>query len=270
MSDVRAIAGAGLAVVWRDFKITTSYRLRFATQLLSAFFSLTLFFYISRLVRFEAFDSADAYYAFAVIGLIILQIINSTLQTPPVNLRQELVAGTFERLVLSPLGAVAATVAGLVFPFLLALVTGIVMLAFGSLVFGVDVRWSTVPLAIPVAFLGAASFAPFGLLLLAAVVVVKQAVGGATWIVAGISLLAGLYFPTSLLPDWIEWASEVQPFTPAVELLRNLLVATPLQNPVWEDVVKLVGFSALLMPLAIWVLGRAIAAGRRRGTIIEY
>jgi ABC-2 type transport system permease protein len=270
VSEARAYLDAGLAFVVRDFKVMMSYRTRWVTQLLTTFFSLTLFYYISRLVTVGQFSSQDAYYAFAVIGLVILQILNSTLQTPPMSLRQELVAGTFERIVLSPFGAVAGIGGMLLFPFAYALFTSLVMLAFASLVFSVPVEWATAPLAIPVAFLGAFSFAPFGLLLLSVVLLVKQALGGATWVVALISLIAGLYFPVSLLPDWVEWASNVQPFTPAVELLRNLLVGTPLNDAAWLSLVKLIGFGAVLFPLSVWAVSAAVRASRQRGTIIEY
>jgi ABC-2 type transport system permease protein len=270
VSGALAIAEAGLAVVKRDLKIMLSYRLRFVAILLSVFFSLTLFYYLSRLVTVGQFRSPDDYYAFAVIGLIILQVVTAVLHTPPTTLRQELVAGTFERIVLSPFGATGGVFAMLVFPFCFTLVIGFVMLLFASLIFGVPVEWPTVPLVVPVAALAALAFAPFGLVLLAVVLVVKQALGGATWVVALISLIAGLYFPVTLLPDWIEWASDVQPFTPAVELMRHLLVGTELSDPAWVELLKLVGFAVALLPPSVWLVSVAIRTARRRGTIIEY
>jgi ABC-2 type transport system permease protein len=270
MSAVASVLDAGFSVVKRDVKVLLSYRIRLATMVLSVFFSLTLFYYISRLVSVSQFSSPDDYYAFAVIGLVILQVVNSVLQTPPTALRQELVAGTFERMVLSPFGAVGGMIAMLICPFLLAIVLGLIMLGFATIVFGVPVEWDTVPLSIPVAALTAVSFAPFGMLLLAVVLVVKQAAGGATWLVALISLVAGLYFPVSLLPDWIEWASEVQPFTPAVDLLRHLLVDTPLEESALSNVLTMLGFAVVLLPCATWVMGKALRASQRRGTVIEY
>jgi ABC-2 type transport system permease protein len=266
----RADLAASGAVLRRDLQIRFSYRVGFFTQWLGAFFSLTLFYYISRLVRVRPFASADAYYAFAVVGLIILQVLNSTLHSPPGVVRQEMVAGTLERVVLSPFGPVASLSSMLLFPFLIALVNGLVMLGFASLVYGVSIRWATAPLVIPLAVLGALAFAPFGLLLMAVVLVVKQAVAGTTWIVAGISLIAGLYFPVALLPGWIRWAAEVQPFTSAVELLRNVLVGTPLRDPAWLDLARVVGFAVVLMPVAMVALRIAVEISRRRGTIIEY
>ena len=259
-----------MAVVRRDLQLALSYRIPFATQLLAAFFSLTLFYYLSRLVNVSSFQSADAYYAFAVIGLIILQVLNSTLQTPPATLRQELVSGTFERIVASPFGPVGTVMAMLVYPFVHALVTGLLMICFAGIVFGVDISWDTVLLAVPLFALSALAFAPFGLMLLGVVLIAKQVMAGATWIVAGIALVSGLYFPTTLLPDWIEWTSDVQPFTAAVDLLRHVIVGTPLRDPAWVDVAKLIGFAAFLMPLAVLVVDRAVRVSRRRGTLIEY
>jgi ABC-2 type transport system permease protein len=267
---MRALTIAGAAVVRRDLALMLSYRARFATQLLSAFFSLTLFYYISRLVQVETFSSPDAYYAFAVVGLVILQMLNSTLVTPPVTLRQELVAGTFERIVVSPGGPVVALAAMLVFPFVYALLLALVMVCFAALIFGLTVQWATLPLVVPAAVLSAMAFSPFGLLLLSVVLVFKQASGGATWVVAGLALVGGLYFPVSFLPNWIEWASEVQPFTPAVDLLRHLLVDTPLKDSAWLEVLKLAGFAGVLLPVSAWCVGRAVERSRRTGTIIEY
>jgi ABC-2 type transport system permease protein len=270
MRRVTSLYGATVAVVRRDLQMAMSYRIPFLTGLVSVFFSLTLFYYLSRLVQVSAFESADAYYAFAVIGLIILQVLYSTLQTPPQTLRTELVAGTFERMAISPFGPVWSAMALIVFPFIYALLTGLVMIAFAGVVFGVTVEWGTLPLAIPLSVLAGLAFAPFGLALLGVVLVAKQAMVGTTWIVAGITLVSGIYFPTELLPGSIEWTSDVQPFTPAVDLLRNVIVGTPLRHSAWIDLVRLVGFAAVLMPLAALVVDKSVQVSRRRGTLIEY
>jgi ABC-2 type transport system permease protein len=270
MSPVPAYASAAFAVLRRDFLTFLSYRMRPITALLNALFTVTLFYYISRLVRIGAFASSDEYYAFVIVGIVILQVLTSTMLFPPDIVRQELVAGTFERLLLSPFGAVRSVISVMLFPFFYALLMALMTISISSVLYGLPVQWSTAPLAIPVGFLGALAFMPFGLLLLAAILVVKQTTFGVNWIIAAISLVAGLYFPVSLLPDWIEWASHVQPFTPAVDLLRDVLVGTPLRDPLWLGLAKLVGFAAVLLPVSLYALSSAVRLSRRRGTIIEY
>lgn len=270
MSDVALSARAGLAVMRRDFQILWSYRFQLVSTIFASFLTLTIFYYVSRLVRVGTFPSPDDYYAFVVVGIVILQILTSVLVGPPTVLRQELVAGTFERIVLSPFGAVGGVVSMLLFPVVVALATGSVAMLFAVAVFGVDLELSSAPLAIPAAVLGALAFMPFGVILGAMVLIVKQAAVGASFLLAGISLVAGFYFPTALLPGWIEWASDVQPFTPGVDLLRHLLLGSPLRESAWVEVGKLLGFSATMLPLSVLLLSLAVRFTRRRGTIIEY
>jgi ABC-2 type transport system permease protein len=264
------LLAAAAAICKRDLLLFASYRARLFSTLISTAVSLTLFYYVSRLVNSRAVGSPDEYYAFVVVGLAIFGVLASVLSTPVATLRAELQAGTFERMVLSPFGPVRSIAALLLFPLALALFLAILSLAFAAIVFGLDLRWETAPLAIPIAALGALAFAPFGLAMTALVVLVKQTNAGATLVITGVTLLAGIYFPVSLLPDWIQWASEVQPFTPAIDLLRNVLVGTPLTAPAWGELLKLVGFAVVTLPLALLALRAAVERSRRKGTIIEY
>jgi len=82
--------------------------------------------------------------------------------------------------------------------------------------------------------------------------------------------VAGLYFPVALLPAGIRWVSEVQPFTPAVDLLRHTLIALPLDGSPLTDALRLALFSVVLLPLSIVALAGALGHARRRGTVGEY
>lgn len=269
---MRAVTGYGaaaLGVVQRDALLYVSYRMRFFTQCFSLVFSVTLFYYLSRLVTVESFGSPDRYFEFVLIGLVILQAITGTMAMLPMAVRQELVAGTFERLVLSPFGAIGAVLASVIFPFLRATLFGILMVLFAMAVFGLGLEWPTALLAFPAAALGSLAFTPFSLLFTAAIFAFKQAPGTGL-VMAAISLTAGLYFPVDLLPNWIEWVSEVQPFTPAVDLMRYLLVGTELDGSPWAEVGRLVGFAVIGLPLAAAVMGAALRFGQRRGTVTEF
>jgi ABC-2 type transport system permease protein len=263
------LAGMG-AVVRRDLLRALSYRAAVVAVAVSGLFSMILFYYVSRLVEVEPFATPDDYFAFVIVGLVVLQVVNAVLYLPLALLVQELVAGTFERLAVSPLGATAGLLATLVVPFAAALGGGLTTIAFAAIVFELPVTWSTAALAPPAALLVGLSFAPFGILSLALVLLIKQAAALAGWLVTALSLLAGFYFPISLLPDWIRWTADVQPLTPAVDLMRNVLVGTPLPDPALVEVGKLAAFAAVLLPPALFVLSRTVELSRRRATITEY
>lgn len=264
----RAAAAAG--IFRRDLLLFASYRSRLVTTLFTSVVGLTLFYYVSRLVTSSRFDGPDAYYEFVVVGLSFFAVVTATLSGPVATLRSELQAGTFERMVVSPFGPVASIACLLLFPVTLAAVTALFSLAFASVAFGLDLRWATAPLAVPVLALAALAFAPFGMTMASAVVVFKQTNAGATFVIAAVSLLAGVYFPVELLPGWIRWAADVQPFTPALDLLRHVLLGSDPRDPAGVQLLKLAGFAAVALPLSLLLLRGAIEASRRRGTLTEF
>jgi ABC-2 type transport system permease protein len=269
MNRTLTAGAAFLAVMRRDLLVYLSYRTRLISQLLTAVFSLTLFYYVSRLVHVSGFRSSDAYFGFVVVGISLISVIYSCFSIPEL-VRQELVAGTFDRLLLSPFGAIRSVVAMALFPMAYAFVLSVVTLGLGCVIFGLELHWSTVPLSIPTMILVLFAFLPFGILFAALTVVVKQGSVGTSWVIALLSIVGGLYFPITLLPSWLQTISKLQPFTAATDVLRHQLVNSTLGESTTVSLLKLVGFAAVLLPLSILILSKAIRFGQRRGTIIEY
>jgi ABC-2 type transport system permease protein len=257
------------AIIRRDATLFLSYRLQAITLVVGLLFNLTVFYYISHLLTTKAISSPGGYFGFVVVGLVIIQVLTTSLGILPVSVRQELVSGTIERFLVSAHGPVNGILAMMLFPLLNAFLTGAIMLGLAAIIFGLPLA-ATAPLAIPVALLGSLAFMPFALVLVAAVVAFKQAASATQFIVSGVAIVGGLYFPISLLPGWIRWAADVQPFTPATDLLRHLLVDAPLTHPAGIELLKLVAFAAVLLPLGFALLRAAIRYGQRAGTIAEY
>lgn len=259
-----------VAMVKRDMRLFWSYRLRLALELVGTIFAVALFYELSRLVSGRRFANPVAYFDFAAVGLAFTPMLRTGVIAPAAALRDELLAGTLERLALSPLGAARCLLATLVFPFAVALVTGLVILLVTSAFFGMHVTWPATALAVPLGVLSALALAPFAALLLAATVLVKQVGAGSGYLLAPLSLLGGVYFPVALLPPWIRWGSDVQPITPSLALLRHVLIGTPAGAPFALELAKLVAFIVVGLPLGAGALQWACAEVRRRGTLLEY
>jgi ABC-2 type transport system permease protein len=256
-------------IMRRDAILFVSYRTQLISQFLSPLFSITVFYYISRLLTTKSIHSPGGYFGFVIIGLVIVQILTISLGVMPVTVRQELISGTIERFLVSAHGPVNGILGTMLFPLVNAFVSGILMLMLATLIFGLPLA-TTAVLAIPVSLLGTLAFMPFALFLVALVMAFKQASSATQFIVSGVAIVGGLYFPVSLLPGWIRWMSDVQPFTPATDLLRHLLVNTPLAHPAGVELLKLVAFSIVLLPAGFALLRVAIRYGQRTGTIAEY
>jgi ABC-type multidrug transport system permease subunit len=267
MSGLLSAAGA---ICIRDLRLWLSYRTRAITTAFTAITSVILFYYVSRLVNSPEVGSPDDYFGFVVVGTVILGVMTSTLTTPVGTLRAELMTGTFERMVISPFGAVGSIISLTLFPALLGLAVGVITIGFAAIVFDLALTWPTALAALPVALLGVFSFVPFGILLAAVAMTFKQTNAGAAFVITGLSLAAGLYFPVSLLPEWIQWTADVQPMTPTADLMRHVLVGTEMSGSVLAAVLKLIGFALVMLPIATLVLRGSIERSRRKGTITEY
>jgi ABC-2 type transport system permease protein len=267
---VSGALGAGVAMLRRDAAIFLSYRTRVMTTIFSALFSVVLFHYISRLVHAPSVGSPDRYFGFVVVGLAVLEVLTSVVVLPGTTLRQELVAGTFERLALSPLGPVGSILALLAFPFAFSLVSAAVTIGGAVVLFGLDLQWSTAALAVPLAVLGALAFAPFGVLAVAAGMQVRHAAAGTGFVLSGISIVSGAYFPPSVLPHWLRWTFDVQPFSPAIELMRHVLLGQHMRESTGLALAKMAGSAVVLLPIALAILSAAVTRARRRGTLLEY
>ncbi len=204
-----------------------------------------------------------------VVGVVILGVIHASLSIPT-SVRQELVAGTYERLVLSPFGGAAATASLMVFPILFSLAVAIIQLLVAVVIFGRctsagrRLHWpcrSAWQARSPSRRSRCSS--PRRQLAF------KQAPGQTTAL-AVVSLASGMYFPVSLLPWWLRWISDVQPLTPTVDLLRHVLIDFPLRESPAAAFAKIGGFIVIGIPVALWFVSLAGKYGRRRGTVLEY
>ena len=269
MSELGDNASAFYAVIRRDFHVFLSYRTRLVSQALTSVFSLTLFYYVSRLVHVEGFTTPDRYFGFVVVGIALVGVLYSCFSISEL-VRTELIAGTFERVLLSPFGGVRGVVATAMFPLAYSFMMAAVTLGIGCVLFGLQLHWATVPLAVPALVLALLAFLPFGLFFSAIAIATKQGNLGASWLIALISIVGGLYFPIALLPGWAQLLAEVQPFTPATELLRHLLLGTAMETSVASALAKIVAFAEVLIPISLYALHRAIRFSQRRGRIIEY
>jgi ABC-2 type transport system permease protein len=256
-------------IMRRDAILFVSYRTQIVSQFLGPLFSIALFYYISRLLTARTFHSPGGYFGFVIVGLVIVEILTLSLGIMPTSVRQELISGTIERFLVSAHGPINGILGTMLFPLCNAFLSGILTLVLATAIFGLPLA-ATSFLAIPVALLGVIAFMPFAFFLVALVMAFKQAASATQFIVAGIAIVGGLYFPVSVLPGSIRWMSEVQPFTPATDLLRHLLVNSQLVHPATVELLKLVGFSVVLLPAGFALLRVSIRYGQRTGTVAEY
>ena len=83
-------------------------------------------------------------------------------------------------------------------------------------------------------------------------------------------LLGGVYYPTQVIPSWIQYISHALPLTYGLRAIRGTLLEGMPFHQVLGDVVILAGFTLGLALLSAWLFALALRYARRAGTLAQY
>ena len=114
------------------------------------------------------------------------------------------------------------------------------------------------------------AYLPFGLLAAALQLAFRTAGPLPSAVLIASSLLGGVYYPTQVIPSWIQRVSEAVPLTYGLRALRETLLEGASFRAVMPDVATLVGFVLLLTALSLFALSEALHYARRSGTLAQY
>ena len=263
---VQAIA----AIMHRDYHITRSYRLAFGLDLFFGVANLFLYYFISRTFGHASpasLDGAPSYFAFAVVGIVVMVVMQAASASTAVRIREEQLTGTLEALVVQPITSLELGLGLAGFPFVFAIVRAVVYLAVASAWLGVDVGQADWPGTALVLLTGGAARTSLGIALGAIVLVIKKGDVLAGLAIFVLGLLAGSLFPTSVLPGWIQPLAKISPPRFALDGMRSALY----RGTGWgEDAIVLALLALLTLPLAVWIFDRALRFAERTGSLAQY
>jgi len=257
------------------------------------FVTTWLFFLLGQSVAAQAGQLLGAaygtnYMSFIVVGITVNVFISTNLADPYTRIARSYFNGTMDLFLLSPmsiytplLGLMARSVLDdyprLFFTF-----------GFGMLFFGASFQFGYWPWAL--AFTVLLLAAGFGLGLISAssfyLLDIKQGTEPVQFLVQQVlaTLLAGTYYPVTVLPPPLQWLACAIPHTYAFDALRRLLdpgaqldvpvlpiqQALPGWSPLAVDGIALALLSMILLPLGFYLYGRGIERARRNGTLTRW
>jgi ABC-2 type transport system permease protein len=262
----------GLAVARRDLVIELSYPfnivMRYAQVL---FWCLTLYF-IAKLVRQppELRRYGGDYFGFALIGVSVSTMVGVALGGFGRSVTDEQRAGTLELLLASPMRLATLMGGSVVVPIGMALVQILIYLLSGWLLFGLDLEPGGLLLMVPVLVLSLIVFGTFGVLSAAFVVLTKRGDPFTVLLTQMSTLVAGAIFPVAVMPGAVQAISKLLPAYWALHGLRETLLLGAGLGDIAGDLAALAAFAIVLIPVSVWVFGRAVAAARVTGTLGNY
>jgi ABC-2 type transport system permease protein len=286
-----------LGALWafgvREYHIWESYRVNQVLWMVNLFITTWLFFLLGQTIGAEAGDLLGAaygtnYISFIVVGVTVNVFINTNLSDPYIRIARSYFNGTMDLFLLSPM-SIYTPLLGLMTKSVLddyprLFFTG----GFGMLLFGATFEFRYWPWAL--LFTALLLAAGFGVGLISAssfyLLDIKKGTEPVQFIVHQLlaTLLAGTYYPVTVLPRALQWVACVIPHTYAFDALRRLLGpgarlevpvlpiqhALPGWSPLLVDGAGLVLLSVVLLPLGFYLYGRGIERARRDGTLTRW
>jgi ABC-2 type transport system permease protein len=271
------VMGGWAQVMWatflRDLWTALSYRAGFALSVGGALLSVFGVYFLSEAFGGGAGRSLDAYggsyFGFAVVGVALSNLMTLGLTGMSARIREGQMMGTLELMLLSPNRLGVLMFSSSLWAHTQAFVTLILYFAFGALL-GMDVGSANLGMTLLSLGLAVVAFNALGLFSAAVVIVIKQGNPVALLISMASILLAGVFYPTSVLPSWLQALGQLLPLTHALELVRRAALGGEGFATLWQPFLILAILTAVLMPLGLWTCQRAVRMAQTDGSLSQY
>jgi ABC-2 type transport system permease protein len=257
------------ALARRDLLLERSYQFQLLFRIGLIGSSVLTFFFLGRLVGTsdELAQYRGGYFEFALIGLLVVAFASVCLTAFARSIQQSQNDGTLEILLATSTPLPTLLAGTLVVPMLFAVVEGLVYLLVGAVVADLVLSPVRMLIAVLLLVLTLLTFAGFGVLGATVIVLTKRGDPVSVLILQATNLLGGAVFPVTVMPEGLQLLSRAVPAFYGLRGMREMLLTRGPLSAVLPDLLALVLFAVVLLPAALWALGRALRIARVTGTL---
>jgi ABC-2 type transport system permease protein len=261
------------AFVVRSARLEWSSKLSFFGKYLGQLVQLFFIYFLARVVGSGSSllgEYREHYFAFLLVGSLFSHYLTVGLRQLPILVREELLMGTLESILVTPTHTVLVLLGAWIWPQIEATLLLIVSLAIGGLALGADLSQANWLTALVVTALSLVCLSAWGILSVAFVIIVKRT-DPLNWLIgATISFFSGVFFPTAVLPPLLRAVSYVFPLTYSLEMLRAGILQGRTLGAMGSSLWILALLTLFFAPLSLLVLRWAIRRARLHGSLAHY
>lgn len=263
-----------LAFLYKDFLSQASYKIAFLSQIFGVFFSALAWFFLSKLfgdaVSPHLKSYGGDYFSFVLIGVAFSSYLQVSLNSFANNIRNAQLLGTMEAMLVTQTKLSTLVVSSSLYSFSFTSLRVIFFLLIGVLLFGVKIGGANYPASILVLLLTITCFSSMGIISAGVIMVIKKG-NPFNWIFVNLSwLIGGVYYPVSVLPDWLQKISYCLPITYSLEGMRMALLKGSSLSSLLPTIIPLIIFSTLTLPLSLGVFKFAVRRAKIEGSLVQY
>jgi len=263
-----------IALFKKDLLVESSYRVAFVFNIFGVLVSLFSYYFIDRLFGAKVVGHLEeygiGYFQYVLVSIAFFGYVGVGLGSFAERIRAEQAQGTLEALLVTPTRI--STIVGSLALWNLALATVDLALyaALGAFLFKIDFSGINAVSAAVVFLLSIVSFGALGIISASFIMVFKRG-NPLSWLVAGIEgLICGVYFPVTVLPEWVQSIAGFFPVTYAIRAIELAVYRGFSVRQLSAEIFALVCFSAALLPASLAAFNYSLTKARRDGTLGQY
>ena len=261
------------ALIRASWLAAASYRLGFIFSFGSLILSVVPIFFITGALQSTMANvirgQGGQYFAFLVLGLITLNVVSSTIYALPGGLQGATSNGTLEALLATPTSLSALLVGLSGYEVLFSLLKGGVMLVAAAIL-GARVEWAHLGASLPILALIVLAHLPIAIITAAMVLAFRTRGPLPQFVLLASTFLGGVYYPTTVIPGWLESLSAFVPLTYGLTALRAVLLEGQGIFVVWRELAMLAAITAGTMVVSVAAFRAALTYARRVGNLAQY
>lgn len=261
------------AFLIRDFYTETSYRLAFTTGVGGVLLRAFIFFFLAQFIGESAApllrEYGGDYFAFVLIGIALGGYFGVGLTGFASALRDAQTTGTLEALLLTPTPVSLVIIGSAAWSYVYTTFRVFVYLLLGLLL-GVNLSGANLPAALLVLLLSIISFASIGILAASVIMVVKRGDPVTALFGNAANLIGGVFYPITIMPDWLQTLAHLLPITYALRAMRLALLSQATWYDIAFDLLALLLFCLILVPVSLLAFRYAVERARADGSLAHY
>ena len=176
--------------------------------------------------------------------------------------------GTIEYTMMAPISRLAHMLGVSLFSIIYGLARSALLLGVLALFFSVDLSNANLGGAAVILLVGSASFLGFGIMAAVLPLLFPERGEEMTFVISSILLLvSGVYYPISVLPDWMEPLATVSPATYVLEGMRAALLEGTPTLALGPSILPILILGALTLPIGIAIFSWGERYAKRTGRL---
>ena len=262
------------AFLKKDLINQTSYRLSFFLNILSIFIAVYVFFIFSKL--FEGSNNylekfGNNYFFFLIIGISISDVVLRISSVINTEVRNYQLTGMFEEIINLKAPIIELLSYSFIYPIVYSIFRLLIFLFFAVIFFDLSLDFTNLGLIVFAIFLTLTSCVGIAYIAGAYALAFKKGNPLSAINQLSVMILGGVFFPTTILPDWLNYISQFIPVTHALEIIRYLFVSDNFLNfEVIKHFYSLALLSLCFLSIGLVVCQFAIKNGKKNGTLTIY